>query len=1002
MGDSGGVLDLSHSGKDAFPPRACSGRYSVIVLEGNEISLIPDEIENLKETLVSLNLNHNKLSSLSPRIGRLTALKRLEVNNNALLATPSQLSGCSALNYLDLSNNKLISLPESLYNITSLEHLDVSGNLINSFSERIGNLKNLTQLKANRNNLVNVPHGMGTLSKLTVLELENNKLDKIPRSFGSLTHLRHFALAQNPLTFPSLSVVEQGVAEILKALQGDQGSQDQSASQTMATSTPSMNTRRQLSLKVLEASIDSSGIWTGVPDSFVEITVDDKIFESKKTAVCKGMRGKPKWDNEEYTFLVLASSQVKFSLKGKASAFKQTSILGVGKLLVAKIPEGACNGNQMRVTIDMFKDRADSGTCAGTLDLDVALAGPSMAMEVESSNARPSQSSRTSQASATGQPATGTSIVHMGAQLQLPAGWEQRFDGRGRPYYVDHNTRSTHWQPPQQVEAPLPQGWEKRADPHGRPYYVDHNTRTTTWERPTPETMQRQQEFVQARNANLGQQQAAHAQRTLETEDNVAAPQSNEAVPVNDNLGPLPMGWEMRVNSEGRTYFACHVTRHTQWEDPRRPAAIATTALPPGWEIRTTADGRQYFVDHNTKTTTFKDPRIELASQEAQAIPQYQRNFKYKRYYLKQQFCRVTPGQPCKLIINREELFNDSYSAVMQCAPMDLKRRLFITFAGEAGLDYGGLAREWFFHLSHEILNPMYCLFEYADSNNYSLQINKSSGVNPEHLNYFKFIGRFIAMAIFHGKFIDNGFTLPFYKQLLGKPLGLKDVESVDPEYYQSLVWILDNDIDELYMGMTFSVDNEEFGKVVEHELKPGGTDIEVTDANKKEYIDLIVQWRLTRGVQEQTEAFKAGFDEILPLSALAVFDERELEMLLIGLAEFDVDDWFATTIYRNYSKKSKQIIWFWEVVREYDNEKRARLLQFVTGSCRLPIGGFRELYGSNGPQPFCIEKLNDTKMLPRSHTCFNRLDLPAYKSKEELKHRLTTAIEETEGFGME
>lgn len=98
------------------------------------------------------------------------------------------------------------------------------------------------------------------------------------------------------------------------------------------------------------------------------------------------------------------------------------------------------------------------------------------------------------------------------------------------------------------------------------------------------------------------------------------------------------------------------------------------------------------------------------------------------------------------------------------------------------------LRREWFFLLSHEVLNPMYCLFEYANKNNYSLQINPASYVNPDHLHYFKFIGRFIAMALYHGKFIYSGFTMPFYKRMLNKKLGMKDIESIDPEYYNSLV----------------------------------------------------------------------------------------------------------------------------------------------------------------------------------------------------------------------
>ncbi|MEQ2161554.1 NEDD4-like E3 ubiquitin-protein ligase wwp2, partial [Goodea atripinnis] len=84
---------------------------------------------------------------------------------------------------------------------------------------------------------------------------------------------------------------------------------------------------------------------------------------------------------------------------------------------------------------------------------------------------------------------------------------------------------------------------------------------------------------------------------------------------------------------------------------------------------------------------------------------------------------------------------------IMNVKPYDLRRRLYIIMRGEEGLDYGGVAREWFFLLSHEVLNPMYCLFEYAGKNNYCLQINPASSINPDHLTYFRFIGRFIAMV---------------------------------------------------------------------------------------------------------------------------------------------------------------------------------------------------------------------------------------------------------------
>lgn len=107
----------------------------------------------------------------------------------------------------------------------------------------------------------------------------------------------------------------------------------------------------------------------------------------------------------------------------------------------------------------------------------------------------------------------------------------------------------------------------------------------------------------------------------------------------------------------------------------------------------------------------------------------------------------------------------------------------------------------------------MYCLFEYANKNNYSLQINPASYVNPDHLHYFKFIGRFIAMALYHGKFIYSGFTMPFYKRMLNRKLTMKDIESIDPEFYNSLIWLRDNNVEECGLEMFFSVDFELLGE---------------------------------------------------------------------------------------------------------------------------------------------------------------------------------------------
>ncbi|XP_038659604.1 E3 ubiquitin-protein ligase Itchy-like [Scyliorhinus canicula] len=573
----------------------------------------------------------------------------------------------------------------------------------------------------------------------------------------------------------------------------------------------------------------------------------------------------------------------------------------------------------------------------------------------------------------------------------LPPGWEQRVDQHGRLYFVDHIEKRTTWERPQ----PLPPGWERRVDERHRIYYVDHITRTTTWQRPTVESVRNFEQWQSQRNQLQGAMQQFN-QRFIYS-------YPEQVVPAEfDPLGPMPTGWEKRTDSNGRMYFVNHLTRTTQWEDPRTEGALNEKPLPDGWEMRFTVDDVPYFVDHNRRTTTYIDPRTGKSALSNGPNIAYVRDFRSKVSYFRFWCQQLAAPQHIKITVTRKTLFEDSFQQIMSFNPQDLRRRLWIIFPGEEGLDYGGVAREWFFLLSHEVLNPMYCLFEYAGKENYCLQINPASYINPDHLKYFRFIGRFIAMALFHGKFIDTGFSLPFYKRMLSKPIITKDLESIDPEFYNSLIWIRENNLEECGLEMYFCVDKEILGEIQTHELKPDGNNLLVTEENKEEYIGLVAEWRLSRGVEEQTQAFLEGFNEVLPLHYLQSFDAKELEVLLCGMQEIDLNDWQRNAIYRNYTRNSKQVIWFWQVVKEMDNEKRMRLLQFVTGTCRLPVGGFADLMGSNGPQKFCVEKVGKENWLPRSHTCFNRLDLPPYKSFEQLKEKLLFAIEETEGFGQE
>ncbi|XP_076075095.1 E3 ubiquitin-protein ligase SMURF2-like [Mytilus galloprovincialis] len=590
----------------------------------------------------------------------------------------------------------------------------------------------------------------------------------------------------------------------------------------------------------------------------------------------------------------------------------------------------------------------------------------------------------------------------------------------------------------------LPEGWEERRTASGRVHYVNHITRSTQWERPTRPASECMRNSIMV---NTSQPSQSSSNR-LSNNNNSSSSNNNEEPPLPrrrstrhrnylnrsqlHNAVALPDGYEQRTTQQGQVYFLHTRTGVSTWHDPRVPRDLSNDEireedlgrLPSGWEVRHTGNGRVYFVDHNSRTTQFTDPRLSANirllqhrggqsssnrskdKENESPVPKYKRDLVQKMKILRQELQNLQPqGGHCRMEVSRDEIFEDSYRQVMKLRAKDLRKRLMVKFKGEEGLDYGGVAREWLYMLSHEMLNPYYGLFQYARDDIYTLQINPDSGVNPEHLSYFHFVGRIIGVAIFHGHYLDGGFTMPFYKHLLGKTVQLNDLEDVDPELHRSLVWLLENDIESV-LDHTFSVEHSSFGQVTQYELKPGGDDIKVTEDNKKEYVRLYVQWRFMRGIEAQFLALQKGFNEIIPQHMLRPFDERELELMIGGLGKIDLDDWKQHTRLKHCNPDTNIVKWFWKAADGFSDEMRARLLQFVTGSSRVPLQGFKALQGSTGaagPRLFTIHLVDtNTDNLPKAHTCFNRIDIPPYESYEKLLSKLTCAVDETCGFAVE
>ncbi|KAK1274353.1 E3 ubiquitin-protein ligase UPL1 [Acorus gramineus] len=365
------------------------------------------------------------------------------------------------------------------------------------------------------------------------------------------------------------------------------------------------------------------------------------------------------------------------------------------------------------------------------------------------------------------------------------------------------------------------------------------------------------------------------------------------------------------------------------------------------------------------------------------------------------------PSAPLRISVRRAYVLEDSYNQLRMRSTQDLKGRLTVQFQGEEGIDAGGLTREWYQLLSRVIFDKGALLFTTV-GNNTTFQPNPNSVYQTEHLSYFKFVGRVVAKALFDGQLLDVYFTRSFYKHILGVKVTYHDIEAVDPDYYKNLKWMLENDVSEI-PDLTFSMDADEEKhilyektEVMDYELKPGGRNIRVTEETKHEYVDLVAEHILTNAIRPQINCFLEGFNELVPRELISIFNDKELELLISGLPEIDFDDLQANTEYTGYTAASSVVQWFWEVAKAFNKEDMARLLQFVTGTSKVPLEGFKALQGISGPQRFQIHKAYGApERLPSAHTCFNQLDIPEYSTKEQLRERLLLAIHEaSEGFG--
>ncbi|KAF0699525.1 Aste57867_9921 [Aphanomyces stellatus] len=356
-----------------------------------------------------------------------------------------------------------------------------------------------------------------------------------------------------------------------------------------------------------------------------------------------------------------------------------------------------------------------------------------------------------------------------------------------------------------------------------------------------------------------------------------------------------------------------------------------------------------------------------------------------------------------KIKVHRDNVLVESFEQVLGMQRQHIYMPLRIEFIGETGLDAGGLEREWFSILTAELFDESLGLFQPCHKDVGAFYIDPNSAeITKDHLLYFKATGRLLGRALLSGHLLTARPCLPLLKHILGVPICFNDIQYLDPQKYSSLRWVEENanvDCLDLYFSATEICQGN---KPVEVDLKPNGRNILVTDDNKAEYLQLTLRYLMLDRCAAQLQNLLVGLFEVIPQEMLMVFDYQELELVLCGVPDIDVDDWKANTQYSHELVSSPVLAWFWDVVTELSSEDKARLLQFATGSSRTPIQGFKALVSYDGQIcPFALQGVpfSDTAY-PRAHTCFNRIDLPLYKSKDQLRDVLTVVINtEITGF---
>ncbi|KAL9238927.1 hypothetical protein vseg_013294 [Gypsophila vaccaria] len=372
-----------------------------------------------------------------------------------------------------------------------------------------------------------------------------------------------------------------------------------------------------------------------------------------------------------------------------------------------------------------------------------------------------------------------------------------------------------------------------------------------------------------------------------------------------------------------------------------------------------------------------------------------------------------SPGdRSIAIVVRRGHLVEDGFQQLNSLGSR-LKSSIHISFVSEsglpeAGLDYGGLSKEFLTDIAKAAFDPQYGLFCQTSTSERLLIPNTAARFLENGVQMIEFLGKIVGKALYEGILLDYSFSHVFIQKLLGRYSFLDELSTLDPELYRNLMCVKNYEGDVEDLSLDFTITEELLGKRTTIELKPGGKDTNVTNDNKLQYIHAMADYKLNRQLIPLSNAFYRGLTDLISPSWLKLFNASEFNQLLSGgNHDIDVDDLRTNTRYTGgYSEGSRAVKLFWEVIAGFEPTERCMLLKFVTSCSRAPLLGFKHL------QPtFTIHKVacdvplwaaiggHDVERLPSASTCYNTLKLPTYKRASRMRAKLLYAINSNAGF---